>query len=129
MPNKTKMQIQEGIAYSAIFAAVLAKDTLVRVTADETVNAAAATHNVKGYVVKSASAVNGRGTVMLRGRAVVEILLSGTIAAGAEVKMAANDGSGNQQVAAFVDGTDAEPLRVGWVLKGGTNALGLVVLY
>lgn len=129
MANKIKMQSQYGIAYSAVFAAVLAKDALVRITADETVNAAAATHNVKGYVVKSATAANGRGTVMLRGRAVIEVLLSGNIAAGAEVKMAANDGSGNQQVAAFVEGTDAEPLRVGWVLKGGNNALGLVVLY
>ncbi|MGE0133046.1 MAG: hypothetical protein AB7U82_33635 [Blastocatellales bacterium] len=128
MANKVKMQIQEGIAWPAIFAAVLNKDDLVRVTADETVNAAADTHVVKGYVVKSATAANGRGTVMLKGRAVIEILFSGNLAAGTEVKMAALSGS-NQQVAAFVAGTDAEALRVGWVLKGANNAVGLVVLY
>jgi len=130
MPNKVKMQNQYGIAYPVIFAAVLAKDTLVRITANETVDAAAATHRVKGYVVKSATAINGKGTVMLRGQAVVEVKLSANLAAGIEVKMAANDGSGNQQVAAFVEGTDAEALKVGWLLKGGNNGdIGLVALY
>lgn len=128
MPNKLKVQSQYGVAWPCIFAAVLEKDRLVKVSANETVDDAAAADVPRGYVVKSPEAANGIGSVMLRGRAVVEVLFNGNIAANAEVKMSSVSGA-NQRVAAWVAGTDAENLKVGWVLKGANSAVGLVVLY
>lgn len=129
MGNKIKAQNQHGVAWPMTFAALMANNTLVRITANETVNAAAATHRIKGYVVKTPQTTAEKGTVMLNGRAVVEIKMSADLAAGVEVKMAALSGS-DQQIAAFVEGTDAQALCIGWVLKGGTSGnLALVVLY
>lgn len=129
MPNKIKAQNQYGVAWPMTFAATtLLQGDIVRVTANETVDEAAATHVPRGEVVKPTSDTAVKGTVMLKGRGVIEILFSGNIAANSEVKMAALS-SGEQQVAAWVQGTDNENLKVGWVLKGANNALGLVVLY
>lgn len=129
MANKIKAQNQYGVAWPMTFAVnTLLKGDIVQVTGNETVNEAAATHVPRGEVVTPVSDTANKGTVMLKGRAVIEILLSGAIAANAEVKMAALS-SGEQQVAAWVQGTDNENLKAGWVLKGATNALGLVVLY
>lgn len=129
MANKIKAQNQYGVAWTCVFAAAtLLKDDLVKVTGNETVDEAAAGDVPRGYVVKPASAANGYGTVMLKGRAVIEVLFSGNIAANTEVKMAALS-SGEQQVAAWVQGTDNENLKAGWVLKGANAAVGLVVLY
>ena len=74
------------------------------------------------------SAALGTGAVRLRGRAVIEILFNGNIAANAEVKMSSLSGS-EQRVAAWVQGTDNENLKVGWVLQGANGAVGKVVLY
>lgn len=129
MANKIKAQNQYGVAWPCTFAAnTLLKGDIVRVTGNETVDEAAATHIPRGEVVTPTSDTANKGTVMLKGRAVIEILFSGNIAANAEVKMAALS-SGEQQVAAWVQGTDNENLKAGWVLKGANNALGLVVLY
>lgn len=129
MANKIKAQNQHGVAWPMTFAAnTLLQGDIVRVTGNETVDEAAATHVPRGEVVKPTSDVAVKGTVMLKGRSVIEILFSGNIAANAEVKMAALS-SGEQQVAAWVQGTDNENLKVGWVLRGANNAVGLVVLY
>ncbi len=129
MANKIKAQIQNGVAWPMTFAAnTLLKGDIVRVTGNETVDEAAATHIPRGHVVTPVSDTANKGTVMLKGSAVIEVLFSGNIAANAEVKMAALS-SGEQQVAAWVQGTDNENLKAGWVLKGANNALGLVVLY
>lgn len=129
MANKIKAQNQYGVAWPMTFATITPRQgDIVRITGNETVDQAVATHVPRGEVVKPTTDTAVKGTVMLKGRAVIEVLLSGTIAAGAEVKMAALSGS-EQQVAAWVQGTDNENLKAGWVLKGATNALGLVVLY
>ena len=117
MPNKTKMQVQYALAETVIFAAVLQKDDVIRVTANNTVNQAAAGHVPRGYVVKSPTAANGNGTVMLKGRRVVQIKCSALVAANDELKMGALSGS-DQQVLPWVQGTDNENLKVGWALVG-----------
>lgn len=129
MANKIKAMNQQGVAWPCTFGAnTLLKGDIVRVTGNETVDEAAATHIPRGVVVTPVSDTANKGTVMLKGSAVIEILFSGNIAANAEVKMAAL-ASGEQQVAAWVQGTDNENLKAGWVLKGANNALGYVVLY
>lgn len=129
MANKIKAQDQYGVAWPMTFAAnTLLKGDIVRVTANETVDEAAATHVPRGEVETPVSDTANKGTVMLKGRKVIEILFDGNIAANAEVKMSSLS-SGEQRVAAFVAGTDAENLKVGWVLRGANNAVGLVVLY
>lgn len=129
MANRIKAQNQNGVAWPMTFAAnTLLKGDIVRVTGNETVDEAAATHVPRGHVVTPVSDVVNKGTVMLKGSAVIEVLFDGNIAANAEVKMSSLS-SGEQRVAAFVAGTDAENLKVGWVLRGANNAVGLVVLY
>ena len=129
MANKIKAQNQYGVAWPMTFAAnTLLKGDIVRVTANETVDEAAATYVPRGEVETPVSDTANKGTVMLKGRKVIEILFDGNIAANAEVKMSSLS-SGEQRVAAFVAGTDAENLKVGWVLRGANNAVGLVVLY
>jgi hypothetical protein len=129
MPNKTKMQSQYVIAETVIGAAVLVKDDHVRITANNTVNQAAATHKPRGYVVTPNQAVNGNVVVAFRGRAIQEIKASATIAADDDVKMAALSGT-DQQIAVWVAGTDAESLKLGYALKGAAaNATATIILY
>lgn len=129
MANKLKMQNQHGIAATVTFAAVLNKDDIVRVTANNTVNAAAATHAPRGYVVKSPAVANETGTVMLKGSAIVKIKTAADCAVNIEVKMAALS-SGANTVTPWVLGTDAENLKVGWVLESAlSGADAVVVLY
>jgi hypothetical protein len=96
----------EGLAIGAICAAVLAKDTLVAITADKTVNKAGAGAVVIGRLIKPGAAINDRGTVETRFKELIEIKASGAIAAGDRVKMAAADGDGNQRVAKWTSQTD-----------------------
>lgn len=129
MANKIKMQAQYEIAEVVTFAAVVPKDNIVRVTANNTVNQAVATHVPRGYVVTPAKAANETGVVMLKGRAILKIKASATIAANDEVKMAALSGS-DQQVAPWVQGTDNENLKVGWALSGASSGSdATIVLY
>ena len=129
MPNKTKMQSQYVIAETVIGAAVLVKDDHVRITANNTVNQAAATHQPRGYVVTPNQAVNGSVVVAFKGRAIQEIKAAATIAANDEVKMAALSGS-DQQVTPWVLGTDAEALKLGYALKGAASgATATIILY
>jgi len=129
MANKIKAADQHGVAWPMTFAATtLLKGDIVKVTANETVDEAAAGDVPRGVVVTPVTDTANKGTVMLKGREVIEILFNGNIAANAEVKMSSLSGN-EQRVAAWVQGTDNENLKVGWVLKGANGALGLVVLY
>jgi hypothetical protein len=89
----------EGLAIVVVMAAVLAKDTIVALTGDKTVNKAGAGDFLVGRVVKPASAINGTGTIETRFKERIVIKASGAIAAGDRVKMAAADGGGIQRVA------------------------------
>lgn len=112
----------EGLAVIATIAAVLAKDTLVAITGDRTVNAAGANANPIGRLVVPAKAVNGQGTVETKFKEFVEIKTGGVLAAGALVKLAAVDGTtGENVVVAWVSGTDGYERLYGVVWKGAAS--------
>lgn len=138
MANKVLVKV-EGLAVPATFAAVLAKDTLVKISANETVAKAGSGETILGHVVKSPTAANGIGTVETRFRSIIEIIADGILAAGDEVKLSSDDGSGNQRVKKFVEQVidgggnvttepDSSAKRFGRVWKGGADAATVKVL-
>jgi hypothetical protein len=100
----TKLRAQyEGLAIRVTMAAVLAKDIFVKLTADNTVNAAGANE----FAI-------GRVTVPAR--------TSGGVAAGDYLKLAAVDGTtGETRVAKWVSGTDAFERFIGVCSKGAAD--------
>lgn len=124
----------EGLAITAIFAALLVKDMLVTITANETVNKAGAGAVYLGRVVKPAKEVNGIGTIETRFKERITIKASGAIAAGDRVKLAAADGgTGENRAAKWISQTDlvagdnAETLfGVCWI--GGADGADIDVL-
>ena len=127
MPNKDNLYNPEDVVATLTFANAMVKGDIVKVTANNTVDKAVATDVPRGEV-QSYNPQTLTGAVRLRGRAVVEILANGNIAANTEVKMSSLSG-GEQRVAAWVQGTDNENLKVGWVLQGGNGVVIKVVLY
>jgi hypothetical protein len=129
---KLRAQV-EGLAVAVICAAVLARDTLVKLTADKTVDKAGADAIVIGRLVKPARDVNGTGTVETRFKELITIKASGAIAAGDRVKMAAADGGGIQRVTKWVSQTDAAAgdkpdTLVGVCFVGGADGADVQVL-
>lgn len=116
----------EGLAVPAIIAAVLAKDTLVAITADRTVGAAGAADIVIGRLFKPAREINGDGTVETKFKELIEIKATGAIAAGELVIMAADDPAGTQTVAPLA--AEALSLVVGICWKGGADNATIEVL-
>lgn len=130
---KLKSQV-EGLAVAVIVAtAALAKDTLVKLTGDKTVDKAGANAVVIGRLVKPARDANGSGTVETKFKELITIKASGAIAAGDRVKMAAADGGGIQRVAKWISQTDlvagdnAETL-FGVCFVGGADGADIQVL-
>ncbi len=122
----------EGLAVLATIAAVLARDTIVKITADHTVNKAGAGDIPLGRLVKPARAASETGSVETRFKELIEIKGSGAIAAGDRVKMAA-DGGGEQRVAKWVSQTDADAgdkpdTLFGICWKGGADGATIEVL-
>lgn len=103
---KLKAQV-EGLAVAVIVAAVLVKDTLVKLTGDKTVDKAGADAVVIGRLMKPAREANGTGTVETRFKELITIKTSGALVAGDRVKMAAADGGGIQRVTKWISQTDA----------------------
>lgn len=125
---KLRAQV-EGLAVIATIAAVLAKDTIVAITANRTVNKAGANANPIGRLVVPAKVVNEQGTVETKFKELVEVKGSGVLAAGAAVKMAAADGTtGENVVVAWVGGTDSFERLYGIVWNGGADGATLEVL-
>lgn len=129
---KLKAQV-EGLAILATIAAVLAKDTILKITADHTVNKAGANDVILGRLIKPARNANETGTVETRFKELIEIKASGAIAAGDRVKLAAADGSSNQQVAKWTSQTDADAgdkpdTLFGVCWKGGADAATVEIL-
>lgn len=120
----------EGLAIVVAFAAVLAKDTLVKISANNKVaKAGTANDVVVGRVVTPATAVDGQGTIETKFKELIEIKSTATIAAGEFVKIAAADGSTGENTAAkWVSGTDAWERLFGICLKGGDSGDTLEVL-
>ena len=129
---KLRSQV-EGLGVKVSVAAVLAKDTLVSLTADETVNKAGADAVVIGRLSKPARVANGSGTVETRFKELITVRASGAIAAGDRVKMAAADGGGIQRVTKWISQTDAvagdKPETLfGVCFKGGADGADVDVL-
>lgn len=127
---KTRVGI-EGLGIPATVAAILPKDTLVAITGNRTVNKAGLNADSIGYLRVPAATVNGKGTVETKFKELIEIKFSGAIAAGADVKLAAPDGTTGENVAiVWVSGTDAIERRLGKVWNGvGDGAVGEVLVY
>lgn len=131
----TRLRAQvEGYAIMATFAAVLAKDTIVAIVADRTVNIAGANAIPVGRVSVPAKVADETGTIETRFKELVEIKASGAVAAGDVVKMAAVDPvTGENRVAKWTGQTDAvagdkPETRYGLCWKGGADGATLEVL-
>lgn len=124
----------EGLAIVVTFAAVLAKDFLVTLTGDKTVNKAGADAVYVGRVVKPPKAANDTGTIETPFKERWEIKASGAIAAGDRVKFAAADGvTGENRVTKWTSQTDAAPgdkpdSLLGVCLVGGADGATVEVL-
>lgn len=124
MANK-KTHGYEGLAIHGACLATLVKDDIVKISANETIAKAGANDKSLGRFVVQ---FGDRFTVETRFKELIEIKASGVLAANDEVKLAADDGSANQRVTAFVEGTDAESRRFGRVWKGGADAATVKIL-
>lgn len=130
---KLRAQV-EGLAVMFIFAAVLAKDSIVAITADRTVGAAGANSIPVGRVSVPAREADATGTVETRFKEWIEIKASGAVAAGDVVKMAAVDPvTAESRVAKWTGQTDAvagdkPETRFGLCIKGGADGATLEVL-
>src|SRR6267378_3310242 len=78
---KLRAQI-EGLAVPATIAAVLARDVIVAITGNRTVNKAGADALAVGRLSIPAKAANVSGTVETRFKALIEVKADGAIAAG-----------------------------------------------
>ena len=103
----------------ATFAAKLAKDVIVRISGNRTINAAGAGHTPFGRVSVPARAADELGTVETFFRERHDLKTTTIIAAGDFFKMAAVDTDGSSRVAKWVAGTDAEELKAGICWYGG----------
>jgi hypothetical protein len=122
---------REGLALRAtVVTANLAKDQLMKITGDKTVDKAGANDHAVGRLVVPSRTANGIGTVEVRYKERVKIKFSGNLLAGTYVKLAAVDGSTGESVAAaWVSGTDAWERLYGVVWVGANGAVGEVLTF
>lgn len=122
---------REGLALRAtVVTANLAKDQLMKITADKTIDKAGANDHAIGRLVVPSRTANGIGTVEVRYKERVKVKFSGNLAAGTYVKIAAVDGTtGESVVAAWVSGTDAWERLFGVVWVGANGAVGEVLTF
>ena len=136
---KIRSRMNNLVAIVATFAAVLAENTIVAITANRTVNKAGAGAVAVGHVFKPAKAVNGTGSIETTFKAFIEIKFDGAVVAGDRVKLSAADGDGNQRVKKWVSQTfdgdgvatgDTADLIYGLCWYGGADgATGEVLVY
>src|SRR5215213_1432973 len=118
---------------ATIVTALLAKDTIVAITGDRTVDKAGANAIPIGRVLKAPRTASGSATIETRFNALVEVKASGAVAAGDIVKLAAVDGTtGENRVAKWTGQTDAvagdkPETRYGVCWKGGADGATLEV--
>ena len=125
------LRVKQGVLLSvvAIFAAVLKKDQIVSITANKTVNKSGADAIAVGRVLVPPTVINGEGTIEVFYRELHDIKTTTNIAAGDFFKMAAADGTtGENRIAKWVSGTDAEELKCGICWSGG-SANGTVSVF
>ncbi len=116
---KLRAQV-EGLAVIAIIAvANLAKDTLMAITGNRTIDKAGANATVIGRLVVPSRTAGGQGTVETRFKEFVEIKAAANLTAGQLVKLAAVDGTtGENRADAWVSGTDGVERLYGVVWNG-----------
>lgn len=112
----------EALGVAVVMAAVLPKDTIVKLTANETVDKAGADAIPVGRVSVPAKEASGKGTIESFFQELIEIKGVGACPFGSWVKLGAPDGTTGENTAVpWVAGTDAPTLILGLVFKGGTN--------
>lgn len=102
----------------------LPKDTLVKITANNTVDKADANSFPLGRLVVPARIANGFGTVELSGRFkdYLEIKTTAVITAGDWVRLTAPDGTtGENTIGVWVEGTDSIKRLIGVAIKGAAS--------
>ena len=110
---------KEGLAVIAIIAAVLAKDTLVAITGNRTVDKAGANAAPLGRLVVPAKNAGEQGTVETKFKEFLEIKAAAALAAGDYVKLGAPDNTtGENTAAVWTDGTDSVKRIYGVVWNG-----------
>jgi hypothetical protein len=99
---------REGLAIPVtVVTANLPKDTLVKLTADNTVDKADANSHPIGRLVVPSRTANGPGTVETHFKEKVEIKTTAIVAFGSLVKIGVPDGTtGENTVTNWVSGTD-----------------------
>jgi hypothetical protein len=117
---------REGLAVRATVAtAIHAKDTIMAITGNRTVDKAGANANPIGRLVVPPKAIGGIGTVETKFKELVEIKTGGALAAGVAVKLQAVDGTtGENVVTTWVGGTDSFERLYG-VVWNGTAGVGV----
>jgi hypothetical protein len=129
MPVKLRAQVEGLSIIATVVTAALPKDTIVAITGDMTVDKAGANAKSVGRLFVPSRTANAQGTVETRFKERIEIKALGAIAANDDVKLAAPDGTtGENRVAPFVEGTDAESRRFGRCWKGGADGATVEVL-
>lgn len=121
----------EGLSITAtVVTANLAKDQLVKITGDKTVDKAGSGEKAIGRLIVPAKSSSGKGTVEVLAKERVEVKFSGNLAAGTYVRLAAVDGgTGESVVQVWTSGTHPVETLYGIVWKGANNALGEVLTF
>lgn len=114
--------IREGLGLVAVIAAILAKDTLVKITGDNTVDKAGSGDHSIGRLSVPSRTAGGKGTVESRYKEYIEIKTVAALTAGQFFKFGAPDGTTGENTAAlWILGTDAESLKAGIIWKGAAS--------
>ena len=125
---RVKQDVQISIP-DALFAAVLAKDVIVGITGNRTIDVAEAGDTPFGRVIVPSLKANELGTIEVFFRERHDLKTTGTIAAGDFFMLAAKDTDGSNRVAKWVLGTDAEELKAGICWFGGTAGQTVEVFF
>ena len=114
-----RVAVGEELSREAVFAALLKKDVIVKITGNRTINAAGAGDIAFGRVSVPARAADEKGTIETYFRELHDLETTTIIAAGDYFKISANAVDGSTRVAKWVDGTDDEELKCGVCWFGG----------
>jgi hypothetical protein len=107
---------------ATVVTANLTKDTLVSITANNTVDKAALNATPMGRLVVPSKTANGLGTVETRFKELIEIKTTAIVAAGDKLKLTAPDGTtGENTVGVWVSGTDGAERLFGVAWKGAAS--------
>jgi hypothetical protein len=122
MANSLRYQRSQRLAISGTIAVPTEAGTLLKISGDYAFAKAGVNDQVAGELVKTTTVNLKTEAVATNFNDVLTIKASAAITAGQQAKMAADDGSGVQQCAVWVDGTDSILRRIGTCIKGA--ALG-----